>query len=202
MRRTVNRILLGVVGAVLLVAGLLALIGGFDLGNRWGWLSLPSWWPWSSPDDVLLTASDRTRWTGESWWWPVVIAVLAVLLLGALWWLAAQFRTHVLHRVAVAGAAADEDGVQLRGRALSDALAAEAGLLPGVELAQARLVGRPSRPRAELMLTLAPEADPEEVLEDVHRRTITDARGSAGLAELPTTVRLRGAHPARGRRLG
>ncbi|MYS09052.1 alkaline shock response membrane anchor protein AmaP, partial [Streptomyces sp. SID6041] len=92
--RRVNRLLLGLAGLVLLLLGGGVLAAALDL-------SVPSWWPWSGPSDVLLSTADRQRWRSEGWWWPVVIAVLGLVVLLALWWLLAQFRRARLAEVVV-----------------------------------------------------------------------------------------------------
>ncbi|NLU67428.1 alkaline shock response membrane anchor protein AmaP [Streptomyces sp. HNM0574] len=189
MRRTVNRVLLGLTGAVLVAAGLLLLAGGFDLPARWN-LSWMTGWYWSEPGDVVLSDADRTRWRDEGWWWPVVIAALAVLVLLALWWLFAQLRRRRLNEVLVDSG--DGEGAVLRGRALEEALAAEAEALPGVDTARVRLVGRRTRPGARIRLALAPQAEPGPAVRRLRTETLEHARTSAGLERFPAEVRMRG----------
>lgn len=117
MIKTVNRVLLGLAGLVLVV------VGGAVLATGLG-LSVPSWWPWDGTDDVLFSKADRTRWRDEGWWWPTVIAVLAVLVVLALWWLLAQLRRGRLAEVLVDSG--DGEGALLRGRALEGVLGGEA----------------------------------------------------------------------------
>lgn len=155
MRRTVNRVLLGLAGLVLVC------VGGGVLAAATG-LSVPSWWPWSGKNDVLLSEADRTRWRADGWWWPTVIAVLAVLVVLALWWLLAQLRRARLSEVLVDSG--DGEGALLRGRALEGALAAEAGGLDGVSRAQVVLTGKRSAPRARIRLLVEPHAAPDEAL--------------------------------------
>ncbi|MGW3403842.1 alkaline shock response membrane anchor protein AmaP [Streptomyces zhihengii] len=133
MLRTVNRVVLALAGLVLLCTGGAVLAAGAGL-------DVPSWWPWSGPDDVLLSEAQRTRWRDEGWWWPVVIAVLAVLVVLALWWLLAQLRRARLSEVLVDSG--DGEGALLRGRALEGVMAAEAESLEGVSAARVRLAGR------------------------------------------------------------
>jgi membrane protein implicated in regulation of membrane protease activity len=180
---TVNRVLLGLLGLVLLV------LGGSVLAVGLG-APAPSWWIHHGRDDVLLSAAERNRWRDAGWWWPVVIAVLAVLLLLALWWLAAVLRRHRQTEVLVD--TGDGEGAQLRGRALEDALETEAAGLDGVARAHVRLTGRRTAPKARVRLLLEPDADPGATLRDLTDRPLTHARESAGLADLPAEVRLRG----------
>jgi hypothetical protein len=188
MRTTVNRVLLALTGLLLLAVGLAVLIGGLDLQRHWGF-TMPSSWPFTGPKDVLLTAHDRTRWRHHDWWWPVVIAALGVLFLGALWWLLAQARTRRLRQVGVDSG--DGQGALLRGRALESVLTSETEAFEGVGWAGAALVGRRGVPQARLVLGLAPHATPAEVVAGLDESVLERARSSAGFAALPAEARLR-----------
>ncbi|MFE4694681.1 alkaline shock response membrane anchor protein AmaP [Streptomyces sp. NPDC056749] len=182
MIKTVNRVLLGLAGLVLVV------VGGAVLATGLG-LSLPSWWPWDGTDDVLLGKDDRTRWRDEGWWWPTVIAVLAVLVVLALWWLLAQLRRGRLAEVLVDSG--DGEGALLRGRALEGALGDEAEALDGVSAAKVALTGRRTAPRARVRLLMEPHAAPGLALRGLSEGALTHARTSAGLDALPAEVRLK-----------
>lgn len=179
---TVNRVLLGLAGLVLVC------VGGGVLAAATG-LSVPSWWPWSGKNDVLLSEADRERWRSDGWWWPTVIAVLAVIVVLALWWLLAQLRRARLSEVLVDSG--DGEGALLRGRALEGVLAAEAGGLDGVARAQVVLTGKRSAPQARIRLLMEPHAAPDEALARLSDEALAHARDSAGLARLPAEVRLR-----------
>ncbi|MPY64293.1 alkaline shock response membrane anchor protein AmaP [Streptomyces spongiae] len=183
MLRIVNRVLLGLVGLVLVVAGGSVLAVGLGVKP-------PSWWVYDGKHDVLLSDADRTRWRDEGWWWPVVIAVLAVLVLLTLWWLTALLRRHRLGEVLVD--TGDGEGALLRGRAMEGVLAGEAGGLDGVERAEVRLTGRRSTPEARVRVLLEPHVDPGDALHRLTTEALAHARDSAGLAALPAEVRLRG----------
>ncbi|MEU9120807.1 alkaline shock response membrane anchor protein AmaP [Streptomyces sp. NPDC048506] len=187
VRSTVNRVLLGLAGAVLFGTGGLVLFGGLDLPASWH-LHLPAHWPWSRSGDVLLSAHQRTRFTGQSWWWPVVIAALAVLVLLMLWWLLTQLRRHRLNGILVDSG--DGEGALLRGRAVEGVLAAETESLDGVDRAAVLLTGRRTEPHVLAALALAPHADPGTVLGRLSDEALTHARRSAGLDRLPAEVRL------------
>ncbi|WP_406500335.1 alkaline shock response membrane anchor protein AmaP [Streptomyces sp. NBC_00846] len=182
MLRTVNRVLLGLAGLVLICVGGAVLAAGLGL-------SVPSWWPWYGKGDVLLSQADRDRWRGEGWWWPTVIAVLAVVVVLALWWLLAQLRRARLAEVLVDSG--DGEGALLRGRALEGVLAQEAGTVDGVARAQVTLTGRRSAPHARIRLLMESHAAPDEALGRLTDEALAHARDSAGLAELPAEVRLR-----------
>ncbi|MFK0116208.1 alkaline shock response membrane anchor protein AmaP [Streptomyces sp. NPDC090994] len=181
--RTVNRVLLALAGLVLLA------LGGSVLAVGLG-APAPSWWIHDGRHDVLLSDAERTRWREAGWWWPVVIAALAVLLLLALWWLVAVVRRRRLAEVLVD--TGDGEGAVLRGRALEDAFAADAGRLDGVDRADVRLTGRRGAPRARVRLRLEPHIDPGTALDGLTTGALTRARASAGLDTLPTEVRLKG----------
>ncbi|MET8570949.1 alkaline shock response membrane anchor protein AmaP [Streptomyces sp. NPDC004783] len=180
--RTVDRVLLGLVGLILLAVGGVVLAVGFGV-------SPPSWWVHQGPHDVLLSDAERTRWRDAGWWWPAVIAALAVLLLLALWWLVAVLRRRRLSEVLVD--TGDGEGAVLRGRALEHVLAQEADRVDGVERARVRLTGRRDAPRARVRLLLAPHVDPGTALDDLTTRALTHARHSAALPALPAEVQLR-----------
>lgn len=180
--RTVNRIVLGLLGLVLVLGGGSVLAVGLGVKP-------PSWWIHDGRRDVLLSVADRNRWRDEGWWWPTVIAVLGVVVLLALWWLVAQFRRRRLTEVLVD--TGDGEGALLRGRALEGVLVSGAEALDGVERAGVTLTGRRSTPQARVSLTLDPHAAPGEALHRLSEEALTQARDSAGLASLPAEVRLR-----------
>ncbi|MDX3517975.1 alkaline shock response membrane anchor protein AmaP [Streptomyces scabiei] len=184
MLRTVNRVLLALVGL------LLAAVGGAVLAVGLG-VDPPSWWPHHGRKDVLLSDADRTRWHDSGWWWPTVIAVLAVLVLLALWWLTAVLRRHRLAEVLVD--TGDGEGALLRGRAMEGVLTTEAAEADGVERAHTRLTGRRDAPEARIRLLLQPHVNPGEALHTLTSQALSHARDSAGLAELPAEVRLQAA---------
>ncbi|MFE3516606.1 alkaline shock response membrane anchor protein AmaP [Streptomyces sp. NPDC059166] len=182
MIKTVNRLLLALVGLVLVVVGGAVLAAGLGA-------SVPSWWPFGGPDDVLLSKADRTRWRDEGWWWPAVIAALAVLVVLTLWWLLAQLRRGRLAEVLVDSG--DGEGALLRGRALEGVLAGEAGGIAGVSDAKVALTGKRTAPRARVRMRMEPDVSPGQALRGLSEGALDHARASAGLEELPAEVRLR-----------
>ncbi|MFJ4865345.1 alkaline shock response membrane anchor protein AmaP [Streptomyces sp. NPDC088748] len=187
-KSAVNRVLLALAGIVLLGTGLMILAGGFDL-YRSRSLTPPDGWPLTTPHDVLLADADRTRWADEGWWWPAVIAVLAIVTLFAVWWLLAQLRRTHPGALSVGGTDAVE-GVELREGALGDALAADARHLPGVHQARARMDGSSSRPEAHIAITLTPDAEPAAVLQALCDGPLESARRSTDRT-LPARAYLR-----------
>ncbi|PWK66277.1 hypothetical protein BCL76_111329 [Streptomyces sp. CG 926] len=175
MLATVNRILLAVVGTILLAAGIVVLSGVRPLHGR------------HAP---LLGEATRDRyWHADGWWWWAVIAALAVTVLLALWWLLSQLRRPRLPAVVVD--TGDGAYAVLRGRALEEAVAAEAGALDGVAGCRVALRGRRGSPALRVALELEPHAVPADALAAVAGPVLTHARTSAGLPELPAEARLK-----------
>ncbi|MER7705634.1 alkaline shock response membrane anchor protein AmaP [Kitasatospora sp. NPDC097605] len=189
-RGTVNRLLLGVVGAVLLAAGVLVLAGGLDLYGRLG-VDPPSWWPLTSPDQPVVSADSRTRWTGEAWWWPVVIGGLTVVVAGTAWWLVAQLRRSGPTSVVLPTPGAPGLRLRLRTRALEEAVESGAVVLPEVERAGVRLVRGPRHPRLRAAVRMTPGGDPAALAEHFEAGPRTGVLTSLGLPELPADLRIR-----------
>ncbi|GAA2097076.1 alkaline shock response membrane anchor protein AmaP [Kitasatospora saccharophila] len=200
-RRAVNRTLLAVVGLGLLAGGALVLLGGLDAYRHLG-ITPPDWWPLTSPDQPVLSEASRTRWTDRDWWWPVAIAVPALVILGCLWWLFSQ-----LHRGGPAGvdlpspAASGEPhfALHVRSRAVEEAIEAETVALPDVERVTVKVTGAARRPEVHTALRLAPGADTGALVTAYRAGPVEHARRSLGLAVLPAQLRLRGAKPRRER---
>ncbi|MBT2420777.1 alkaline shock response membrane anchor protein AmaP [Streptomyces sp. ISL-22] len=189
-RPVLNRILLALTGLVMLGGGLLIMAAGLDLYRRHD-LAPPAGWPLTTPDDILLSSADRARWSSQGWWWwPAVIATLALITLLALWWLLAQLRRRHPGAMPVGGTPPQE-GVELRDRALSDAIATEARALPDVQQADVRITGRPAHPRTHITLTLAPQGTPDAVLNALCEGPLGTAHQSTGSPRMPTEARLR-----------
>ncbi|MEV6993856.1 alkaline shock response membrane anchor protein AmaP [Streptomyces sp. NPDC093228] len=192
-RPVFNRILLALTGLVLLGGGLLIISAGIDLYRSHN-LAPPAGWPLTTPGDVLLTSSDRARWSSQGWWWwPAVIAALVVIAALALWWLLAQLPRRHPGGIPVGGSPPQE-GIELSARALSDAIGAEAGALPGVQRANVRITGRLSHPHAHITLTLTPQGTPDTALKNLCEGPLRTAHQSTGSPLMPTEARLRVAH--------
>ncbi|MFE2584226.1 alkaline shock response membrane anchor protein AmaP [Streptomyces sp. NPDC059378] len=188
MVRTVNRVLLGLIGASLFTLGAAVLLGGLDLQHRWDF-EVPTWWPFRGPQDVVLGVEGRTRFQGDWSWWPVVIAVLSLLLILLLWWLLTQLRRH--HLAVTFVDCGDGASARLLGSALESAMSADAEATDGIAQAHVRLTGRPTRPVARVNLQLEAHAEPTKALQQLSREALRHARESASLSSLPATVCLR-----------
>lgn len=187
-RSTLNRTLLALAGLALLGTGLLVLAGGLDLYRRLD-IAPPDGWPYTTPGDVLLTDAQRTRWTGEGWWWPAAIATLAVGLVLALWWLYAQLRQR--HPGSLPVGSPPVAGVRLDDHALAQALTEDCSHLPGVKDAGAHLTGSAGNPRAHITLTLDPHTSPRTVSDALRDGPLRRARRTTGRHDISTRAVLR-----------
>lgn len=79
----------------------------------------------------------------------------------------------------------------LRGSALEEVLAEEAGALEGVERARVTLTGRRTAPHASFGVLLGPGAHPAAAVDHIEERALAPARASVGLARLPAEIRFR-----------
>ncbi|MCH0539558.1 alkaline shock response membrane anchor protein AmaP [Streptomyces sp. MUM 203J] len=175
-----NRALIALAGLLLLGAGGAVLVAGLG----------------AAPDAVLLSEATRERWQDRAWWWPAVMAALAVLVVLALMWLAAQLRRPRAPEVLVD--THDGGAATLRGRALEAALEAEAEAVDGVARARVRLTGAGAAPEAYVSLYVEPDADPAFMLTALTDTVLHHARATTGLPVLPVEVHVRAA----GRRVG
>ncbi|PYC65746.1 alkaline shock response membrane anchor protein AmaP [Streptomyces tateyamensis] len=188
-RSTVNRVVLGLVAVVLLAGALLVLAGGLHLYRRLG-VTPPSGWPLTSARQPVLSSAARTRWRDREWWWPAVVGALAVLVLLALWWLAAQLRRPV--PAELDRDTADHPGLRLRVRsaALVAAVRETAVGLPRVSAARVALTGRPE-PKLRAVLLLEPGTDPGAAVAAFRTGPNTAATATLGSpTPLPLDLRL------------
>ncbi|MGE7391627.1 alkaline shock response membrane anchor protein AmaP [Streptomyces sp. NPDC004126] len=165
----VNRAVLALGGLVLLAAGLALLTGRHA---------------------PLL----RGRRSLDGGWWWAVSAALAACVLLALWWLAAQLRRP---RLAVLAVDTGDGGFALlRGRALEEAVAAEAAAVGGVADCRVALRGRRGAPTLRVALELEPHAVPADVLAALAGPVLTHARTTTALPALGVEARLKATpHP-------
>ncbi|WP_051969515.1 hypothetical protein [Kitasatospora azatica] len=189
-RSTVNRVLLGLVGAVLVAGTLLVLAGGFDLYHHLG-VTPPAHWPLTSPGQPVLSDAARTRWRDRGWWWPAVVAGLTALLLLALGWIALQLRRPAPAELDLPTPDLPGLRLRLRGAALAAAVQGAAVDLPRVTAARVRLVGRRRKLRLRAVLLLEPGSDPGGAVRAFRTGPLGHARAALGLTEdLPLDLRL------------
>ncbi|MCW2576685.1 MAG: uncharacterized protein JWR28_3049 [Modestobacter sp.] len=171
----VNRTVLTLLGAALLVAGGLGLAYSFGaFGGR---------------ERPLLPQGMRDFAQDQAWfWWAVAVVCLLIALLG-LRWLLAQLHTDRVGRVDLTSD--DRDGLTtLHAGALTEAVESETEQLRGVVGASAHLRDRRGR-RLALNVDLAEYADIAEVRQSVEDRVVAHARQAVDDPDLPVDVELR-----------
>ena len=125
----------------------------------------------------------------------IAIVVGVVLALLGLVWASNSVRPERRPDLLVDGG--PDTSIVVSSAAAADAVATQAGGLPGVGHARARLVGTESSPALRVTLWLADDADVRDVLHRLDTQVLATARDSLGLAALPVAVRLEldRAHP-------
>ncbi len=118
----------------------------------------------------------------------IAIAAGVVLVLLGLTWAARSVRPERRPDLALDGG--PDTMIVISSAAVADAVAGQAGELPGVGRARARLVGPDTAPALRITLWLADDADVREVLRRLDDQVLATARSSLGLAALPVAVRL------------
>lgn len=119
-----------------------------------------------------------------------IVAIVAgvVLALLGLVWASNSVRPERRPDVVIDGG--PDTSIVVSSTAVADAVATQAGGLPGVGRARARLVGAESAPALRVTLWLADDADVRDVLRRLDEHVLTTARESLGLSALPVAVRL------------
>ena len=121
--------------------------------------------------------------------WRAVAIVGGVLLaVFGLTWVARSVRPEPRPDVVLNGGA--DTTIRVSSAAAGEAVASQAGTLPGVARARARLVGSAAAPALRVTLWLADDADVRDVLARLHTEVLATARASLDLATLPVAVRL------------
>lgn len=118
----------------------------------------------------------------------VAIAVGILLTLLGLTWAARSLRPERRPDLVLAAGGATE--IVVSSAAAADAVATEAGRIPGVGRVRARLVGPERAPALRLTLWITDDADVQDVLRRVDGQVLASARASLGLGALPAAVRI------------
>ncbi|MDD9382003.1 alkaline shock response membrane anchor protein AmaP [Streptomyces sp. ZAF1911] len=177
---TVNRVLLGLLGLLLLAAGVSVLTASGPFEGR---------------DEPLL--APHGPGLPAPWW--AVLAALGVCVVLALWWLLSQLRRPRLAAVLVD--TGDGAFAVLRGRALEEAVEADVQeAVEGVARCRVTLCGRRGAPALRVALELEPHAVPADALAALAGPVLGRARTSAALPALPAEARLH-VTPRRARRV-
>ena len=82
-----NRVIIGVIGLILLAAGVAGLLAAFGVFG-------------STLEDEAVLSGRVDRFTErQDWFWPALAALTGIIALLALWWLIAQLRTDRLRGI-------------------------------------------------------------------------------------------------------
>jgi hypothetical protein len=172
-----NRIVLGLVGLLLLVAG----GGGLALG-------LGAFGDARAGRPVIST--DVTDTADKGWFWPAVALGAAILTVLAVLWLVAQTRTDRVRSF-------DMEPDRSRGRtllhtgAVADAVAEEVGGYRGVSRAHASMRGSAHAPELLLRTSLDGRTSARGVAERVVTETAPRTRQALDVAGLPVRLEMR-----------
>jgi hypothetical protein len=131
---------------------------------------------------VASVAADPVLWRGVAIAGGIVLAVLGLT------WAARSVRPEPRPDVTLDGG--PDTTILVTSAAVGEAVAAQAGALPGVTRARARLVGTAAAPALRVTLWLADDADVRAVLRRMHDEVLTTARTVFELSALPVAVRL------------
>ena len=138
--------------------------------------------PLLDPIMVVIVAAD-----------PVLARVIAIaggILLAVLGlaWVARSVRPEPRPDLVLDGG--PDTTILVSSGAAADAVAAQAGTLPGVGRSRARLVGSAAAPALRVTLWLTDDADVRAVLQRLHNEVMATARSALDLPALPVAVRL------------
>lgn len=142
----VNRVLLVVVGTILILLGIAVLLHSTGiLGDD------------RADSPVIATATADWYAANGSWLWPTLAAVAFVLLVLAIWWVAAQVRTQGSSRVEIERAPTGT--VTVSGGYLEECVERDAVQLDGIARARARISTDPEAIHLDLTLWVGPPYD-------------------------------------------
>lgn len=172
-----NRILVLLIGLVLLATGVGAALLSYGVFG-----AARSARPLLDPVVAATVAADPLLWRG------VAIAGGLVLALFGLAWVARSVRPEPRPDMRLDGGR--DTTILVSSAALGEAVAGQAGTLPGVARARARLVGSTAAPALRVTLWLTDDADVRAVLRRLHDEVVATARAAFDLPALPVAVRL------------
>jgi hypothetical protein len=172
-----DRWLAVLIGLVLLVAG-----AGVALLSYGVFGAARAGRPLLDPIIVATVAADPMLWRVVAVGGGIVLAVLGLT------WVARSVRPEPRPDVTLAGGS--ETTILVSSTAAGEAVASQAGALPGVRRARARLVGSAAAPALRVTLWLADDADVRAVLRRLDEEVLATARTALELPVLPVAVRL------------
>lgn len=174
--RAWNRVAAFIVGLILVAGGAAAI--------AWWHGDLARWWP----DAPIALDPNQYNPPTASWWPWVLLGAGVVLVIVALWWLAAHLRTTRVSSIRLSGS--DERGtLALSTGAAVDHLGHLVRALPRVTGYRGRLVRERKRPVLAATVRVTPDADLPELTERLTELTAEFVRASS-LPDLGVRVRV------------
>jgi len=179
-----NRVLLTILGALLLAAGVYTLL------RSWGALGD------DFAQDPLFAASARD-WVqrNEEWFWPVVAGLSTLIGLLALRWLLAQLRTDRPGNSDLAWSTSS-GRTRIQASAIADAMSEDIESDPGVERAMVRMVGDEQQPELHLYIDARDDASLAEIRDHLETHAIPGLCSALDLPEVAAHARFRLAEPS------
>jgi hypothetical protein len=172
-----DRWLVVLIGLVLLAAG-----AGVTLLSYGVFGTARAGRPLLDPIIVAAVAANPMLWRVVAIAGGIVLAVLGLA------WVARSVRPEPHPDVVLPGGS--ETTILVSSTAVGEAVAAQAGALPGVRRARARLVGSAAAPAVRVTLWLADDADVRTILRRLDEEVLATARSAFELPALPVAVRL------------
>ena len=172
-----NRALLGLLGLLLLAAGVAGILAGTSAFGAGG------------PHRHLLdNAASRYIGAHSAWFWPAAALLAAIaVLLAVRWLLVILFTTDRLADLTLPG---DRSAgrTTLAAGAVTDALTQEIETYRGVRAAHARMVGHPGRPRLAVTVDTDHDADLAALRRRIESGALAHARQATDAPDLPSRL--------------
>jgi hypothetical protein len=174
-----SRALLGLLGLLLLAAGVAGLLAGTDVFGR-------------TVDRRHLNANPVAGFieTNTVWFWPVAAVLGVVVAVLALRWLITVLMPAPRAANIVVPGDRSAGGTTLESRAFSDALTTEVETYRGVRTARAWVDGTPTDPRLNLAVGLDEDADLVALRHRVEAEGLTHARQALDRPDLPIRLEM------------
>lgn len=183
-----NRAVLLILALLLVAAGVIALLVGFNLF-------------FLAPGSSVLPGSATSWVSRQPWFWWVLAAVGLVVALLALRWLIAQLTTDGVGSLDMTHGSGQGGRTTVRSSGVTEAVEDDAESILGVERASARMAGHDAH-RLELTVTLSSDADIPRVRRELEDRTVAHVRQALDDPSLPVQLELRPSVRAVSRSLG
>lgn len=174
-----NRTVLGLLGLLLLAAGVAGVLAGTDFFGR-------------GADHRHLLANPVAGFIGDNrvWFWPVFALVGAIIGLLALRWLIAVLTPAPRTSIIVIPGDRSAGRTTVKSGALSDALTSEVATYRGVHSARVWVDGTPTAPRLNLAVGIDENGDLVALCQRIETEALAHARGALDRPDLPVHLEM------------